>query len=402
MTWIALSLATLLIHPAGAVEEKKPMTDVARGNNAFALDLYGKLRSEPGNVFVSPYSIASALAMTRAGARGETAAEMDRVLHLDPDQAATAKGFADLSRSLNAAPGQPDRGYRLDVANRLWGMQGFHFLPDFLRVTETSYGAGLERVDFAQNAKAAGIINAWVEKKTQDKIKNLIGPNDLGPQTRLVLTNAIYFKGDWASPFEANSTSPGPFRVSASESPRVPLMHQTKLYDYFEGDGLKAIRLAYKPGDLAMEAFLPDQPDGLADLEARFTAENLAKWSGALKPRRVDLTLPKWTTRARYELTPTLAALGMKSAFNPERADFSGIASEEQVSISAVVHQSFVAVDEKGTEAAAATAVMMRATSAMIVDPPAEFRADRPFLFLLRDLRSGAILFLGRVADPTK
>ena len=401
MHWLILSLGVLGLEPtppADAPREKAPMSDVARGNNQFALDLYAKLRATPGNRFFSPYSISSALAMTRVGARGETGQEIDRVLHLGPDLAATNQGFAALTSALNGGPS--DRPYRLDVANRLWGMEGFHFVDEFLRTTEANYQAGLERVDFRDSARAVAAINAWVAGKTQDKIPKLLEPGDVNAATRLVLTNAIYFKGDWSDPFEKANTSDLLFHVSATEKPQVPTMGRGGQYDFYAGDGLKAIRMPYLPGDLAMEVYLPDAADGLPALEAKLTTENLSRWSGELKRRKVFVLLPKFTMRTRAELMPPLAALGMGRAFNPDQADFSGIATDGKLSISAVIHEAYVAVDEKGTEAAAATAVVMRMTAAMPTEPPVEFRADHPFLFLIRDLKTDAILFLGRVTDP--
>ena len=395
MIWLATSLMALAIGPD---QGDTPMTDLVRGNNAFALELYGKLRVQPGNAFLSPYSISSALAMASAGARGETATEMDRVLHLGDDSEATHRDYAALRESLDG--GQVDRGYRLDVANRLWGMEGFHFLPDFVELTRTRYGAGLERIDFARSAEAARTINAWIEAKTQDKIKDLIGPRDVGASTRLVLTNAIYFKGKWSVPFLKNETRDMPFHASATASAPVPTMTRLGKYPYFEGEGLKAIALAYSPGDLAMDVLLPDAVDGLPALEAKLTTDNLARWLGGLQSREVVLSLPRFTMTSRAELGQVLAEMGMTRAFNVSEADFSGISTEERLSISAVIHQAFVAVDEEGTEAAAATATVMRSLAMVVPKPPAIFRADHPFLFLIRDLRSGSILFLGRVADP--
>ncbi|WP_435021756.1 serpin family protein [Tundrisphaera sp. TA3] len=397
MNWLAISLVALGL---GTEPGEAPMSDVVRGNNAFALDLYGKLRAQEGNAFLSPYSISSALAMTRAGAKGETAAEMDRVLHLKGgDPAATDREFAALMSSLNGD--KADRGYRLDVANRLWGMQGFHFVPEFIERTRANYGAGLERINFGQTAEAIRTINAWVASKTQYKINDLLQEGDVNAGTRLVLTNAIYFKGKWTIPFAKESTRDRPFHASASAPAPVPTMMHEGSYLYYEGDGLKAIELPYRPGDLAMDILLPDAIDGLPAIEAKLTPDNLTRWLGGLKSRRVELSLPRFTMKTKAELSKPLAALGMIRAFNPEAADFSGIATEEELSISAVIHQAFVAVDEEGTEAAAATAVVMRATAAMQPPtPPAIFRADHPFLFLIRDVRSGAILFLGRVANP--
>jgi serpin B len=399
MSWLAISLVALGIGPGIG---DKPMTDVVRGNNAFALDLYGKVRGQPGNAFLSPYSISTALAMTYAGARGETADQMARVLHLGGDPEATHRGFEDLMRSLDG-DGKEDaakRGYRLDVANRLWGKDQFHFLPEFIELTRIRYGAGLERIDFARSDAAIRAINDWIAKKTQDKIQDLLHPGDVGSQTRLVLTNAIYFKGSWADPFSKGLTRDEPFHTSATASAPVPTMHRQAKFRYFEGDGLKALELPYGPGDLAMDVLLPDAVDGLPALEARLAPDALDRWLGGLGEREVVVALPKFTMTSRFELGEILKTMGMPRAFTPGQADFSGIATEEELAISAVIHQAFVDVNEEGTEAAAATAVTIRAMKAIVPRKPDSFRADHPFLFLIRDVRSGSLLFLGRVANP--
>ena len=369
-------------------------TDVDHDTNRFGLDLFGRLRDTPGNLFFSPYSISAALAMAFAGARKETAEQMARVLHVDRASDGPRPAFAPLDA------GGADRGFRLGVANRLWGEAGFRFRTEFLDLTRDRFGAELARVDFAQADRARQRINAWVEQETGGKIRDLIRAGDLGPSTRLVLTDAIDFKGDWSSPFHKAATQDAPFHVAAGEDVRAPMMHRKASLRDFEGDGLKALELPYGKGELAMVVLLPDSVDGLAALEVRASAENLASWLGGLQKREVDAYLPRFTTTSRFNLSELLKAMGMTRAFSPGLADFSGISDEEELFLSAVIHQAFVAVNEEGTEAAAATAGEMRPKLAMMPRPPAVFRADHPFLYLIRDVRSGSILFLGRMANP--
>ncbi len=378
--------------PAAPAED---MAEAARGNNAFAIDLYGKLRSRPGNVFISPASVSTALAMTYAGARGRTAEEMASALHftLPAQRLHPAEGalLHDLGR------GGRSGDYRLAIANALWGQKGAGFLPDFLELTRANYGAGLQEVDFqGATEEARRTINTWVEKQTQDRIKDLLLPGNVSSETKLVLTNAIYFKGDWDAQFKKEQTQDGPFRVSEDRKVTVPLMNQTGEFPYAEGDGAQLLEMPYKGKDLSMVVLLPRKADGLADMEKGLTAERLQGWLGRLHEQKVIVAFPKFTTTIRYSLATPLAELGMKQAF-AEAADFSGMTTQK-VQISDVIHKAFVDVNEEGTEAAAATAVV-----AATPGPPTTihvFRADRPFVFLIRDRQSGAILFLGRLADP--
>jgi len=371
---------------------------VADSTNAFALDLYAQLRQHSGNLFFSPDSIATALAMTYTGARGETAAEMAKTLHftLPPDQLGSAMGAA--LRDLNA----PHTGYQLRVANALWAQQEYDILPDFLKSTERDYGAALERVDFRDAPEAARqTINHWVEQKTEDKIKDLIGPGVLRPQTKLVLTNAIYFKGDWETQFDKAQTKPDDFHVSASQTIQAPLMHREGRFNYFAGSTFQALEIPYKSGELSMIVLLPNDVAGLPALEQSLTAASLKQWLTQLHSEpKVVLTLPKFKITAQFELAPTLAAMGMPQAFD-RRADFSGINPRRELLISDVIHKAFVDVNEEGTEAAAATGIIVsRAMIAVRPRPPIVFRADHAFLFLIRDDRSGAILFMGRITNP--
>jgi serpin B len=370
---------------------------VAKDNTAFALDLYARLRSQEGNLFYSPLSMSAALGMTYAGARGETADEMAKALHFDlgPDRLHPALGS--LLRDLSGQG--KERGYQLSVANALWPQKGYPFLPAFLDLTHKSYDAGLEEVDFrGATEPARKKINHWVEEHTQDRIKELLKPGVLDSNTCLVLTNAIYFKGDWLSRFNKDHTREAPFHVTARDKVMVPLMSQKGHFGYLEGESFQAVEMPYVGKDLSMVVFLPRKVDGLADFEKLLTAERLTGWLGKLYDTEVRVSLPRFKVTAELDLVPTLSALGMKRAFTGQ-ADFSGLDGSKSLFLSAVAHKAFVDVNEEGTEAAAATAVVVAKESAR-ANPV--FRADHPFVFLIRDRRSGSILFLGRLVHPGK
>ncbi len=395
---IVLAASCAIPHQVAAEAQIPDQVDTAAvvsGNDAFALDLYARLRGQEGNLFLSPYSISTALAMTYAGARGETAAQMRDVLHFTLEDERLHRAFRSLIDS--TTPGQ-DGGYALSVANALWGQEGYEFLPAFLDLTRTNYGAGLRQVDFVGATEAARkTINAWVEEETQEKIRDLLAPGVLTPYTRLVLTNAIYFKGDWASQFKESNTADAPFTLAGGENVQVPMMHQTEDFRYLETDDFQAISLPYVREDLSMVVFLPKETDGLTAFEEQLTPERLSQWLGGLYKREVRVFLPKFTMTSQFSLAEVLSEMGMPDAFT-DAADFSGMSGKRDLFLSAVIHKAFVDVNEEGTEAAAATAVVIAATSVM--PRPVTFRADHPFLFLIRDNRSGSILFMGRVMDP--
>jgi serpin B len=382
------------------------------GNTRFALDLYGRLREDQGNRFFSPYSVSTALAMTYAGARGETAREMAEVLHftLPPDRLHPA--FHALIDHINGASGtQPGgegkpkdqtRPYKLLTANALWGDRGDEFLPGFLDLVRSQYGAGLRPVDFRHAAEEARrTINAWVEEQTQGKIKDLIQPSDIDASTSLVLTNAIYFKGDWAHPFEESRTrKDAPFTTTGGRKVNVPLMTQTRPFPYLDGGTFQLLELPYARDELSMVVLLPKDVDGLPALEAQLSEANLTGWLGRTTRPPVMVELPKFSLTETLQLADVLGRMGMPRAFDPARADFSGMNGKRDLSISRVIHKAFVDVNEKGTEAAAATAVTMTRAAAIVPPKPVTFRADHPFIFLIRDRATGSILFLGRLVEP--
>ena len=370
---------------------------LASSNNAFALDLYARIKAREGNLFFSPYSISSALAMTYAGARGNTATQMAKALHFDLEAAKLHEAFGRLTADLNAAGKKAE--FELAVANALWVQEGFELLKDYLDLTKSAYGASPHPVDFAKATEAARkTINRWVEEQTRDKIKDLIPKGMLGDMARLVLTNAIYFKGRWASEFAADFTSEQPFTLASGGKVKAPTMHQMGQFPLFAGDGFQALALPYKGNALSMVILLPAKHDGLPVLEKSLSAESLARWLAAMKPQLVAVALPKFKSTTTILLAETLQAMGMTDAFALPPADFSGMTGKKDLFISQVIHKAFVDVNETGTEAAAATAVIMEGGEA---PRPLVFAADHPFIFLIRDNKSGSILFLGRVMDPT-
>lgn len=395
--WMALAMGWAAVAGAGEPD----VGALVRGNTAFALDLYDQLKAQDGNLFFSPYSISSALAMTTAGARGETAAQMEKVLHFAPGGGEAHAAFETLQERLETV--QARGVVQLAVANSLWPQKDYPFLPEFLELVKARYDAGITPLDFAGETEGARTtINRWVEEKTREKIRDLIAQGNLDPLTRLVLVNAIYFKGSWASRFDAARTEEADFQVAADSTVKVPMMAQTRKYSYAEMDDRQVLKLPYEGGDLSMLVVLPREKAGLAALEAGLSLERLAEWTSQLAEREVRVLLPKFKlTWGAVELNRNLMALGMADAFDDQRADFSGMDGRMGwLYIGLVLHKAFVEVNEEGTEAAAATAVAMRVKS--MPRPPVEFRADHPFLFLIQEEETGTILFMGRVEDPSR
>jgi serpin B len=368
---------------------------MARANNAFAVDLYGQVRDQPGNLFLSPYSVSTALAMTAAGARGETAAQMRKVLHLSLADDRLHPALAALSRALRGAGKDP--GYELHVANALWGQKGFAFRDAFLELNQDSYGAGLEQVDFGKGEEARKTINGWVKKQTRDKVPELL-QGELTADTRLVLTNAIYFKGAWVKRFDKAQTREADFRLAGGKAVKAPMMRLVDRFRYLNAPDFQALELPYQGGRLAMVLFLPHEVNGLAAWEKGLTAEKLSDWIGRFYRDEVGVELPRFTARSRFGLSGALSKLGMPLAFGAG-ADFSGLTTAEHFQINQVAHEAFADVNEEGTEAAAATAVEIAKGDG---PQPRFFHADHPFFFVIRDTTTGTILCLGRVTDPLK
>ena len=392
--------------PPPTPEEREAGARYAKTNNAFAFDLYREVRKTPGNLAMSPTSLSIALAMTWAGAKGQTSSEMKNVLHFDRTPAETMED-ASLLIKLVENPGRP---LKLTIANRLFGEQSYTFEKAYLDSTEKAFGASLERVDFQSGAdKARATINDWVEQKTEKRIVNLVPSGGVDSTTRLVLVNAVYFLAGWQKPFNKASTKPGDFMVSPTKKLQVPMMEQTTGFKYARVANTELIELPYKGGEMSLLIAMPGAADGIDGLEQSLSPEKLAGWVKAMKPERIWLSLPSFEVNpsTSMSLGNMLQSLGMKAAFSNEQADFTGMANppdrSKRLKISQVFHKAFVKVDEKGTEAAAASAVAMSEITKSIDDPPPPKRVkvDRPFVYFIRDNGTGLVLFLGRVADPT-
>ena len=378
---------------------------VAEATNKFALDLHTCLANRDqfanDNLFYSPASLLIALAMTCYGARGNTAAEIMKVLHVasvsSPDLNKSMKKFID---TLNGAS---DENNKLLTANRLFVQKSFEILEAFKIGTREFYDAELALVDYITNAeKAREEINHWVEQKTNDKIKDLIPPGMLSSDTRLTLVNAIYFKGLWLEKFKEEKTISKSFFVSQNEEIKVNMMHQTSEFKYFESQELAChvLEMPYIGRKMSMVIYLPKEINGLAELEEKMTYDNLQKSLSLLdaSKKEVEVVLPKFKLTQQFDLNDILSKMGVQEMFIPGKADLSGITAAP-LFVSKVVHKAFVDVNEEGTEAAAATAIGV-AFMCMPLPKPM-FKADHPFLFLIRHNDSGAILFLGRLMKPS-
>jgi len=370
--------------------------NVAAGNNRFAFDFYRRLATDPAhagdNLFFSPYGISSALAITCEGARGATADEIGAVLHLPTNETLRREGFAAIDTGLNCASGN----YTLRTANALWAEKTHSFLPEYIDVAVRWYGANVTNLDFVENPGGSReTINRWVEEKTEEKIRDLLPPGSIDSMTRIVITNAIYFKGTWAEQFDPDGTTGEEFQVGPNETVTVPMMHGKTIYPYAETDTLRVLEMPYAHGnetELAMLVLLP-KGDNLTAAEEALDTERLAGLQESLVSQNVRVFFPKFTLETGYPLAGVLAAMGMPTAFSPD-ADLSGMDGTRNLFITGIYHKAFVDVNEEGTEAAAATGVI----GGKGVTPV--FRADHPFVFLIVEKSSGTILFAGRVVNP--
>ena len=414
MVALMLGLAACAQPVAGEVvqSEKQRVTspDVSEadlatlvdGNSTFAFDLYQALREADGNLFYSPHSISLALAMTYAGARGETAQQMADTLDFILPQNRLHPAFNSLDLQLGrrgeGAKGKDGEGFRLNIVNAIWGQKDYEFLSDFLDLLAENYGAGLRILDFANAPEESRItINKWVSDRTEGRIEDLIPQGLIDTLTRLVLTNAIYFNAAWQYPFQEDMTEDGPFYLLDGGEVIVPMMRQAELFGYAEGDGYQAVELPYDGGELSMVLLLP-QAGHFEAFEGSLDAQQVDGIIGRLEHRQVTLAMPRFEFESSFGLKRTLTSMGMPLAFSGG-ADFSGMTGNRDLFIAEVVHKAFVSVDEAGTEAAAATAVVM--PMAMPPEEPVEVNANRPFVFLIHDIEAGTILFVGRVINPS-
>jgi len=371
---------------------------VAKGNNAFALDLYSRLGKKHGNVVYSPYSLSVALAMLHEGASGETGEQIAKTLHLMMARDRLPESFAKLARDLQG-DGE-EHAVKLVVANALWGQKGYPFVAEYLRSLERSFQSSLKEVDFASDPDRARMtINRWVEEQTNHKIRELLKTGQVRRSTQFVLANAIYFKGAWLHPFSDSNTRIGEFFMTAEDKARATMMRGTNIYRYADAGDVELLDLKYADGRTSFIIVLPKKIDGLAEVERGLTPARLEGLLKKMKPRRVEAVIPRFKLHQGMNAAVELSGMGMPLAFS-EKADFSGIARAKKLSIGSLVHQAYLSLDEKGTEAAAATAIVVERVGKPAKTEPILFRANHPFLFLIRDSRTELILFLGRFVDP--
>jgi serpin B len=398
-----LLVSLCLIPEYGVLSAAEPQTanvaGVVAGNNQFAWELYQKVKAAPENrgrnIFFSPYSLRTALAMTYAGSRSNTERQMARTLHFTLPQAGIHRAFSALNQQVISGNAKQ---YQLNCANVLWGQRDYHFETAFTKLVNQYYNGGMQTVDYiAQPQAAVNIINQWVERQTASKIKNLLTRDDIDSLTRLILTNAIYFKGNWEAQFKPEMTKPAPFVTAAAKTVNAPMMRQKGRFRYAEDAGTQILELPYAGKDLAMLLVLPK--DNRDQFEAGLTTTRIQGWRGRLTEQKVEIIIPKFKFATRYYLDQLLPKLGMSDAFSETKADFSGITGKRDLHIDHVIHQAVIDVNEEGSEAAAATAVVMGIKS-MSFNPV--FQADHPFIFAIIHQPTGSVLFLGRVADPTQ
>ncbi len=414
ITWLLiLSLVACAQPVAGdVVQSEKPrdtnppvnsgdISELVSGNADFAFNLYKFVASNDENLFYSPYSISVALAMVYAGSRGDTEQQMSKALrfHLPQERLHPAFNATDikLEKRGQTSKGKDDKGFRLNIVNAIWGQKNYSFLPAFLDILAENYGAGLHILDFIKSPENSRLtINKWISDQTENRIKDLIPQGLIDQLTRLVLTNAIYFNAAWEYPFNASATKDEIFQLLNGKQVSVPMMRNTKSFKYMAGTGFQAVELPYDGREMSMVIVLPDSGQ-FGSFEKSLDAGAMQDIISKLQARQVDLTMPKFEYESSFSPKQALIQMGMTDAFS-ETADFSGIAGNKELFITDIIHKAFVSVDEEGTEAAAATAVIVGVTS--IPAMPISMKIDRPFIFLIRDIETGAILFIGRVMNP--
>lgn len=380
------------------------VSSVVNANNQFAFDLYSKYKSKEGNIFFSPYSISSAIAMTYEGAKGKTADEIQSVFHFPKDDSLRRESFLEINNLIN----KKDKRYKLSTANALWAQEDYKFLEDYFNLVDKYYGGKTTNLDFINETEKSRLtINSWVEEQTNDKIKDLIPRGYLNSLIRLVLTNAVYFKGFWSKQFDKKDTKEEDFRIIPNNKIKAQMMYlsgKEAMFNYADTDNLQILELPYEGEELSMLILLPKEDD-LKAIEESLNSEKLAEWKSILRNEKVNVYLPKFKFETKYFMAQDLKSMGMSTAFElgvdyGGEADFSGMTGNKRLNIDEVIHQAFVEVNEEGTEAAAATAVGI-ATASISPQPIKIFKADHPFIFIIQDRDTDNILFVGRVSNPT-
>jgi serpin B len=409
---VLLLVAFSPLAASGEAPAPPPQGDprpTARALTAFSFDLHAAVRKSGGNTFFSPYSVFTALAMAQQGAVGETAEELQKVLRAP--RGVIAEGMPALAHALRPAMidngrnwlGQQQRipAYRLLVANRMWAHAGAAYEPAFVQGLRSAFGADLRTVDFRRVEETRAAINHWIDEATQRHIRDLVPPGMPAPDTRLVLTNAVYFLGRWKEVFSEGNTKPKPFTTEDGREVRPPTMHQTEWFRFAEMETARLLELPYRGGTLAMVIVLPRAKGGLAAVEQALDGATFRSWLEYLNHREIQLALPRFELTRTADLVEPLEAMGLRRALKLGDADFTGITKAFPLAIGAVLHKAWLRVDEEGTEAAAATALLAPGSAAGMPAPPTPFIVDHPFLFAITHRETGAVLFLGRVADPT-
>ena len=390
---ILIIVTSILVLGNTAVSQG--VKDVVKGNNEFTFDLYDQINDKEENLFFSPYSVSSALAMTYNGAEGKTKNEMSDVLNFNKDINALSENYSALNDHIT---GLSSKKIQLNIANAIWGQQDYGFRKAFLELNKKYYGAGIKQVNFKKEHKEIrNQINKWVEDKTNQKIKNLIKPNVLDRMTRMVLVNAIYFNGKWENPFKEEDNFKDKFYIYSKCETQTEFMFQKLSLKYHEDDIAQVVEIPYSGKSLSMMVILPKEKYGMEKLEKYLDNELYENYNKSLSTYKVELSFPKFEVEDDYELNSPLKDMGMKSAFG-EGADFSGMTGSKDLFIDNVVHKTYVKVDEEGTEAAAATGIVMRKTSAIMETK--EFKADHPFIFIIKENKNDTILFMGRIMNP--
>ena len=399
---IAAFAAPLRAQEVGDVATAR---QVAEANNAFGVALYREFaQAETGNVVFSPFSLSSALALTATGARGQTEKELWQALQLDLPREGVAAGYAAIAAEFSRVTRDPDL-IKLTVANALWPQQGYALKPEFLDVARRQFGAEVAPLDYTQPAAAAERINEWITAKTAGLIPSLVEPAQFGPLTRLTLCNAVHFKAAWASEFAEAATKPERFTLLDRSRIEVPTMKRTAWFQMASVDGCRLLRMPYAVGAFEFVVVLPKAVDGLGEIERSLDRQRLQRWMERLeeaKSQYLALELPKFRTSAQPDCMAALSRFGVKAAFDPAAADLSGISSEPGFSIGDVLQKAVIDVNEQGTEATAATIItcVTLGIGKPKLPTPIPFKVDHPFLFFIRETRTGVILFLGRIVDP--
>jgi serpin B len=398
---LVLTAAGLLFLPLITFAQDDTAT-VVNSNNEFAFDIYSRYKSNDGNIFFSPYSIFSAIAMTYEGARGKAAEEIKAVFHFPEEVSVLRQSSLEIYRQIN----KKDKKYKLSTANALWAQKDYKFLDDYFNLISRYYGGKATNLDFNQAEKSCLTINRWVEEETNNKIRDLILPNMINEYTRLVLTNAIYFKGYWLEQFDKKVTKEEDFKVSLDDRIKVQMMFLAGRFNYAETDKLQILELPYEGEELSMMIILP-KGDDLETVEESLNPDEFTGLKNLIRRQEVDVFLPKFNFKTKYFMAEDLGNMGMPTAFTPGidsglgKADFSGMTGNKELNISQMIHQAFVEVNEEGSEAAAATAVLTGATGSAYHMPLRKiFRADHPFIFIIQEKGTGIILFIGRVSKP--